>query len=81
MSKPGPDRELDDVDVLRAVRDIYGPAVGASEVADELGVQRQTADKYLRRLAEEGYIRTRMVGQSRVWWLSDEGELKLSKRS
>jgi len=79
VTKPGPDRELDDIDVLGAIRDTYGPAVGTADVADELGVRRQTVDKYLRRLVDEGYVRTRKVGRSRVWWLSDEGELELAE--
>jgi Mn-dependent DtxR family transcriptional regulator len=78
VDKPGPDRQLNDEDVLRAVRDLYGPAVGTSEVADELGVATQTADKYLRRLSKEKYVLTRKIGQVRVWWLSPDGEKRIS---
>jgi Mn-dependent DtxR family transcriptional regulator len=77
--KPGPDRQLDDEDVLRAVRDLYDAAVGTSEVADELGVATQTADKYLRRLSEQNYVLTRKIGQVRVWWLSADGKKRISK--
>jgi len=73
-NRPGPDRQLNDVDVLDTIHDIYGPAVGTSEVADRLGVERQTADKYLRRLSEDGLVNTRKIGRARVWWLSDDGE-------
>lgn len=75
---PGPNPQLDDEDVLRAVRDIYGPAVGTSEVADELDVVTRTADKYLRRLADDGLILTRKVGQVRLWWLSPKGRQRIS---
>jgi len=71
--KPGPDREVTDEQFLSAVLQAYSPAVGTSDVAERVGVERQTADKYLRSLADEGLVNTRMIGQVRVWWLSDKG--------
>lgn len=79
MPKPGPESEISDCEYLRAIREIYGPAVGTSEVASELGVSRQTAEKHLKRLHESGYLNTRMVGQVRVWWLDDDGERFLTR--
>jgi len=70
---PGPDREATDHKLLLAVRNAYAPAVGTSQVADELDVERQTADKHLRGLAERGLLNTKMIGQVRVWWLHDDG--------
>jgi predicted transcriptional regulator len=80
-NKPGPDPSISDEEVLRAIRDLYGPAVGTSEVANRLDVVTQTADKYLRRLHEEGLINTRKIGRVRVWWLSDDGEKQLTNHS
>lgn len=77
---PGPDREATDMDILRAIRDAYAPAVGTSEIADVVGVERQTVDKHLRDLVEQGYVITKMIGQVRVWWLSDKGRKHLSNR-
>ena len=77
--KPGPDREATDERILRAIRDAYAPAVGTSEIADELGVERQTVDRHLRDLSDEGYVNTKMIGQVRVWWLSDEGRKRLAE--
>lgn len=76
--KPGPDREATDYRILRAIRDAYAPAVGTSEVADELGVRRQTVDKHLRKLVEEGYVNSKKIGRVRVWWLSDQGKKRLA---
>ncbi|WP_435101140.1 winged helix-turn-helix domain-containing protein [Halarchaeum sp. P4] len=71
--KPGPDREVTDEQILTAIRNAYSPAVGTSDVAERVGAQRQTVDKHLRELAEEGLVETRMIGRVRVWWLSDDG--------
>lgn len=79
--KPGPDRTATDESILKAIKDAYSPAVGTSEVAERVGVERQTADRHLRRLDEEGLVNTRMTGQSRVWWLSDEGLRYLDDRA
>jgi len=75
---PGPDRQATTEGILRAIRDIYGPAAGTSEIAEKVDVSRQAADKRLRELAEEGLVNTRKIGQVRVWWLSDEGERLIS---
>lgn len=76
--KPGPDREATDERILQAIRDAYAPAVGTSEIAEELNVERQTVDRHLRNLAEDGYVNTKKIGQVRVWWLADEGRKRLA---
>lgn len=80
-SKPGPEREATDERILRAIRDAYAPAVGTSEIAEKLGVQRQTVDKHLRSLAEEGLVNTKKIGRVRVWWLADEGRRRLAEEN
>ena len=72
-TKPGPDRKVGDEDILLAILRSYSPAVGTAEVAERVGVERQTADKYLRDLADRELVNTRKIGQVRVWWLSDDG--------
>ncbi|ELY83434.1 winged helix-turn-helix domain-containing protein [Natrinema gari] len=57
--------EHTDEDVLNAVRE-YEPA-GTKEVADELGIARQSADYRLRRLLDEGQVSKKKVGNSLVW--------------
>ena len=77
--QPGPPRDVTDEDILRAVRAIYGPAVNASEIADELDVSRQLIDRRLRAMCDRGLVNTRMIGRVRVWWLDDEGERLISE--
>lgn len=59
-----------DADILAAVR-ARDPA-GTSEVADELGVSRQNADKRLRKLADADCVERKKIGAVAIWWLSDE---------
>jgi predicted transcriptional regulator len=57
--------EHTDGEVLNAVRK-HEPA-GTKEVADELGIARQSADYRLRRLLDEGCVSKKKVGNSLVW--------------
>lgn len=54
-----------DEEVLQAVRK-HDPA-GTKEIADELGIARQSADYRLRRLLDEGRVTKKKVGNSLVW--------------
>jgi predicted transcriptional regulator len=57
--------EHTDEEVLDAVRK-HEPA-GTKEVADELGIARQSADYRLRHLLDEGRVSKKKVGNSLVW--------------
>lgn len=57
-------------DYLEAVRK-YEPAA-TSEVAESVGVTRQGADYRLRQLEEDGLVRSKMAGNSLVWFVVDE---------
>lgn len=61
-----------DTDVLAAVRN-HNPAA-TSEVADDLGIARQSADYRLRKLADEGRVRQKKIGASAVWTVVEDGE-------
>lgn len=55
--------------VLDAVRD-QAPA-GTQEVADALGIARQSADYRLRRLLAAGRVSKKKVGNSLVWSVAE----------
>ena len=59
--------EQSDEEILDAVRK-HEPA-GTSEVADELGIARQSADYRLRQLLEDGRVSKKKVGNSLVWFI------------
>ena len=62
--------EVSDDEILEAVRE-HEPA-GTSEVGEAVGLARQNADYRLRRLEEEGEVRSKKVGHSLIWLLSGE---------
>jgi predicted transcriptional regulator len=63
--------EHSDEEFVNAVRE-HEPA-GTQEVADEIGIARQSADHRLRRLEEAGHVSKKKVGRSLVWSV-DEGD-------
>ncbi|WP_435101791.1 MarR family transcriptional regulator [Halarchaeum sp. P4] len=72
MSARGPDPRVTTSDLREIIKDHEEPFVTASDIADETGVARQTAHKYLQRLHEEGELERRKIGGSAViWWLED----------
>ncbi len=58
--------EHTDAEILAAVR-AYEPAA-TSEVAEEVGMTRQGADRRLRRLRDEGQVNSKKIGASLVWF-------------
>lgn len=58
-----------DGDVLAAVR-AHQPA-GTVEVADELGIERPSADYRLRRLQDEGKVTSKKIGGSLAWSVAE----------
>ena len=57
-------------DILTAVRE-HAPAA-TREVAEAVGFARQNADYRLRRLADEGKVRSKKVGPTLVWMPAEE---------
>lgn len=70
---PGADarRKYDDSEFVRAVQE--NQPASTSEVGDAVGCPRRTADYRLRKLREEGEVESKMVGNSLVWFLPDDG--------
>jgi DNA-binding Lrp family transcriptional regulator len=64
--------EHDDQEYLAAVAE-HEPA-GTAEVADEVGVTRQNADKRLRRLQDEGTLDCKKIGTALVWTIIEGHE-------
>jgi len=63
-------RSVDDADVLGAVR-AHDPAA-TSEIAEEVGISRQGADRRLRSLREDGAVSSKKIGASLVWFIPRE---------
>jgi len=78
MTKRGPKPEATTVKLLKAIRDHYAPVAGTQDIADNLDVARQTADRRLWQLEEQGLVETDKIGQARIWWLTTDGRRYLS---
>jgi DNA-binding MarR family transcriptional regulator len=73
----GPYRKATTEAVLTAIRSHYAPAVGTADIADDVGVARQTVDNRLRELWDNGLVDSMKVGRSRIWWLTTDGKKEL----
>ena len=60
-------RSVDDTDVVTAVR-AHDPAA-TSEIAGEVGISRQGADRRLRDLRDRGEVSSKKIGASLVWFM------------
>ena len=61
--------EYTDEEIIQAVR-LNEPA-GTQEVADELGIARQSVDYRLRKLLDQGHVEKQKIGNSLVWRVSE----------
>ncbi|WP_238479921.1 transcriptional regulator [Natranaeroarchaeum sulfidigenes] len=61
-----------DDEVLDTVRK-HGPA-GTTDVAEELGIKRPSADYRLRQFETDGKVESKMIGNSLAWSLTPEAE-------
>jgi len=64
---------VSDEELLAAVR-AHEPA-GTSEVAEEVGVTRQGADRRLRSLRDEGRVNSKKIAKSLVWFDADAADV------
>lgn len=60
--------EHTDDEIIQAVR-LNEPA-GTQEVADELGIARQSVDYRLRKLLDQGRVEKQKIGNSLAWKVS-----------
>lgn len=70
MANPDGERHSDE-EYIEAVQE-HEPA-GTSEVAEAIGVARQSADYRLRQLEDHGLLASKMVGNSLVWRPINQG--------
>ena len=61
--------EYTDGEVVKAVE--QNDPAGTTEVADELGIARQSADYRLHRLLDDGRVSKKKVGNSLVWSIDE----------
>lgn len=77
MSKPGPDPELDEDEILKFINGVYGPVAGTTDIAEHFDVTTEGITKYLKRLEDGGFVEYRKIGRAKVWWLTPDGERRV----
>jgi DNA-binding MarR family transcriptional regulator len=79
MNVPGKERDeesgkyrtsYDDADFILAIQNFDGMG-GTSEIAEEVGCTRRTAYTRLKSMEDQGDVKSRQVGNSLVWTLSE----------
>ena len=71
--------KISDDDILQAIDDHWAPAVGVTDLTDELPVTRQAVYERLQSLHEDGLVEKYKVSRDTVWYLSPAGERYLEK--
>lgn len=66
---PGRKPTITDEEILEVFRNSPDPVLTASEVADQLPVERRGVLDRLKNLEDEGVLQAKKVGgRSKVWW-------------
>jgi len=73
MATRGPEPMVTESKLREEIENHENPFVTASEMAEALGVARQTAYKHLQRMHENGELEKEKIGGSAViWWISED---------
>lgn len=80
MAKPGPEKKADFDEILLRFVLSPDPVMLASEIADPYDISRQTAANYLDELEGDGFLRSKMAGGRRMYWITYEGRERVSNK-
>lgn len=71
MSSRGPEPMVTESKLRKHIQQHENPFITATDMAESMGVARQTAYKHLQRMYENGKLEKEKIGGSAViWWLS-----------
>jgi predicted ArsR family transcriptional regulator len=66
---PGRPPDVTDEEILEVFKQSTDPVLTASEVSEQLSIERRGVLSRLNNLEEQGYLRSKKVGgRSSVWW-------------
>lgn len=71
MSGREPDHT--DMEVLEALADVDEPVASTRDIADALDYTLAATRVRLQALEHRGMVGSKLIGQSRAWWLTDLG--------
>jgi len=64
----GRDRDVDDIEIMRAVCEANGPVACGAEIAAAVGMTRTGVTNRLHQLDDRGFLESKKVGNGLVWW-------------
>jgi hypothetical protein len=67
----GDDDELDDEQIMNAIRRQDEKVVKTAEIAEELPITQNWTNKRLNKLESKGRVHSKSAGRGRVWWPDD----------
>lgn len=74
MSKPGPEKRVSDLELLKAMERWMKltdePVVRAGEVSILVELGKQQCRDRLKKMAREGLVDYKQSGSGKVWWIS-----------
>jgi hypothetical protein len=76
---PGPEASDEDVEILRHIKLRPEPFATARDIEPDMSVGYKQTRNRLDDLSEAGLLNVKMVGTTKVYWLSDEGKIALSQ--
>jgi predicted transcriptional regulator len=77
MTRPGPDPEVDDDEIIEIIVSARPPVLGTSGIADELPISHQAVARHLSRMEDDGLLHTEKMSNVRIWWPTPEGRALL----
>lgn len=67
---PGPDPQVTDEEILDVFQASHDPVLTASEVAEEVTIERRTVYDRLVKLEAQNRVKSKKVGgRTTVWWI------------
>jgi len=75
---PGPEVSDNDVDILRYIRLRPEPFATARDIEPEMDVGYKQTRNRMNSLVDDGLLHVKLVGTTKVYWLSDDGKAVLS---
>ena len=70
---PGREPEISDEEILDAIRSVIdtteAPVVSTTEIGDVIGYSQPGTLKRLQKLADQGKIGRKQIGESWAWWI------------
>lgn len=69
---------ISDSEIILHIADEPDPILSTSEIADHFGFSQPGMLSRLRKLEDKGMLKSKKVGNSNAWWLSELGKSKVS---